>query len=50
VPRHLISIGQDVDLDLPSKLDRSPAFLGALMDHGREQADEFLERHAGATD
>ncbi|WP_207477295.1 patatin-like phospholipase family protein [Arenibaculum pallidiluteum] len=30
------------DLDYASKLDRDPAFLRALMDHGRERAEEFL--------
>jgi NTE family protein len=32
----------DLDLDLPSKLDRSPAFLRRLFDAGRERADAFL--------
>ena len=32
----------DLDLDLPSKLDRRPAFLRRLFDAGREQADAFL--------
>jgi NTE family protein len=32
----------DLDLDLPSKLDRSPAFLRRLFDAGREEADRFL--------
>ena len=32
----------DLDLDLPSKLDRNPAFLRRLFDAGREQADAFL--------
>jgi NTE family protein len=44
VPWDEISIGEDVDLDLPSKVDRSPAFLEQLMVHGRAQADEFLGR------
>jgi NTE family protein len=35
-------IDLDLDLDLPSKLDRSPAFLRRLFDAGREQADAFL--------
>jgi NTE family protein len=32
----------DLDLGLPSKLDRRPAFLRRLFDAGREQADAFL--------
>ena len=32
----------DLDLDLPSKLDRRPVFLRRLFDAGREQADAFL--------
>ena len=32
----------DLDLDLPSKLDRRPAFLRRLFDAGREQAEDFL--------
>ena len=32
----------DLDLDLPSKLDRRPAFLRRLFDAGRERADTFL--------
>jgi NTE family protein len=32
------------DLDLASKLDRSPGFLGNLMAHGRERAQQFLDR------
>jgi NTE family protein len=35
-------ISMDLDLDLASKLDRSPAFLRRLFDTGREQADRFL--------
>jgi NTE family protein len=31
------------DLDPASKLDRSPSFLGHLMAHGRERAQQFLE-------
>jgi hypothetical protein len=34
------------DLDDTSKLDRSPAFLGALMSYGRERAAQFLEKRA----
>ena len=37
----------DLDLDLPSKLDRRPAFLRRLFDEGREQADAFLARLPG---
>ena len=32
----------DLDLGLPSKLDRRPAFLRRLFVAGREQADAFL--------
>ncbi len=32
----------DIPLSASSKLNRDPAFIGALMDHGRVQADEFL--------
>jgi NTE family protein len=32
------------DLDPASKLDRSPGFLGHLMAHGRERAQQFLDR------
>ena len=32
----------DLDLDVSSKLDRSPAFLRRLFDAGRERADSFL--------
>ncbi len=35
-------IALDLDLDLASKLDRSPAFIRRLFDAGREQADDFL--------
>ncbi len=34
---------EGLDLDYASKLDRSPAFLGALTEHGRRQADAFLK-------
>lgn len=37
----------DLDLDLPSKLDRRPAFLRRLFDAGREEAEEFLARLPG---
>jgi len=40
-------IDLDLDLDLPSKLDRSPAFLRRLFDAGREQADAFLAGRPG---
>jgi NTE family protein len=45
VPWDVISIGEEYDLDLASKLDRSPGFLRRLMAHGRQQADAFLARH-----
>ncbi|MDP9390500.1 MAG: patatin-like phospholipase family protein [Actinomycetota bacterium] len=32
----------DLDLDVASKLDRSPAFIRRLFEAGREQADSFL--------
>lgn len=35
-------IALDLDLDLPSKLDRRPAFLRRLFDEGRAEADRFL--------
>jgi NTE family protein len=35
-------IALDLDLDLASKLDRSPAFIHRLFQAGREQADRFL--------
>jgi NTE family protein len=31
-----------LDLDLASKVNRSPAFLGRLLEHGRQGADRFL--------
>jgi NTE family protein len=31
-------------LDYESKMDRNPAFIQELVDHGKQQADEFLER------
>ncbi len=36
-----------LDLDVASKLDRSPALIARLVEHGREEADRFL-RHAGS--
>jgi NTE family protein len=35
-------IGLGLDLDLASKLDRSPAFIRRLVDEGRDQAGRFL--------
>ena len=35
-------IALDLDLDVASKLDRSPALLRRLFDRGQEQADSFL--------
>jgi len=49
VPWDVIGIGDDHDLDLPSKLDRSPAFLRRLITHGQRQAEAFLARRAEAT-
>lgn len=46
-----ISVGKiviDRDLDFASKLDRSPAFIADLMDHGVEQASAFLAGRAPA--
>lgn len=37
-------IGIDHPLDLASKLDRTPAFLGRLMAHGQAQAGRFLKQ------
>lgn len=33
----------NIELDYPSKLDRSPAFIDALIEHGKERADYFLK-------
>ena len=37
-------IALDLDLDLPSKLDRRPAFINRLLEEGRNAAERFLAR------
>ncbi|MGO9598006.1 MAG: patatin-like phospholipase family protein [Isosphaeraceae bacterium] len=46
-PIHLARIKLDRHLDYSSKLDRRPAFLKELMDHGNAQARWFLKERAG---
>jgi NTE family protein len=46
-PIHVTRIKLERDLDYRSKLDRRPAFLRELMDHGKAQARWFLKERAG---
>lgn len=34
----------NIELDYPSKLDRTPFFIDSLMEHGKEQANQFLKK------
>lgn len=46
VPWDVIALGEEVRLDPPSKLDRSPRLLRRLLALGRDRADAFLTRRA----
>ena len=43
-PIELRTIALPLDLDYPSKLDRSPGFIAALLDVGRQQGNLFIDR------
>lgn len=45
-PIELRTIALPLDLDYPSKLDRSPDFIAALLDVGRQQGNLFIDRIA----
>ena len=45
-PIELRTIALPLDLDYPSKLDRSPGFIATLLDVGRQQGNLFFDRIA----
>ncbi|MGH9157284.1 MAG: patatin-like phospholipase family protein [Acidimicrobiales bacterium] len=46
IPVRRLEMSLDRKLDTESKLDRSPAFIGELLERGRVQAEEFLREAA----
>lgn len=48
-PIELRSIPLSLDLDYPSKLDRSPEFIATLLEEGRRQGNLFIDRLATPT-